>query len=143
MRKSLVALAGIAAVAGSVAALGAPLVASAGGSAATAKITFRNAPEKGWYTVKTTPPSKLRVTLVGYYSCDFSGAVCQGSDVIDTETLPLAATHRVSWGIASFWGQPAANDAGGLYPGHYKVIMTIPGTKVTQSTEYTLAVGAD
>jgi hypothetical protein len=55
--------------------------------------------------------------------------------------LPLAATHRVSWGIASFWGQPPANDQGSLYPGHYKVIMAVPGTKVSTSTEYTLAAG--
>jgi hypothetical protein len=141
MRTTVAALVGALAVIGGVLAATGPALA-AHGAAVKPKITFRS-DGKGWYIVTTTPPSPLKATLVGYYECDLSGTNCAGSDVIDVEVLPKAARHRVSWGIAKFWEQPDGDDSGGLYPGTYKVIMAIPGTKVSQSATYKINPGGD
>lgn len=141
MRRSLAALTATAAVAGS---LVAAAVAGAGGSAVTPKISFRLDPKKpGYYIVRVTPPSRLKVSLISYSMCNFAGQNCIDPEVIDTEWLPKAATHSVSWGKADFWEQPDGDAEGRLYPGTYGVVMAIPGTKVSTSTTYKLSPGAD
>lgn len=141
MRRSSSTLTGVTVAALAALAVAVPALATPSArSAVTPKLSFRS-DGKGWYTVTTTPPSRLRAALISSYGCDFSGQHCQGSDVLDVEYLPKAAKHRVSWGIASFWQQPAADSEGGLYPGRYKIILSIPGTRVSQSTEFTLSSG--
>ena len=140
MRPSAAGLTGAALVAAVAVAVAAPALAAGPAKPAAPKISFRS-DGRGWYTVTVTPPRPLRVTLVAYFGCDFTGQSCKGSDVLGVKVLPRAATQRVSWGMARYWDQPAANAAGGLYGGRYKIILAIPGTKVVQSTEYTLANG--
>lgn len=136
----IAAITGVAAVAGTLLA-----AATAGaGSSAAPKISFRmDAKKPGYYVVRTTPPSRLRVSLVAFAMCDLTGQHCSDPEVIDTEWLPKAATHSVSWGVADFWQQPDGDGEGGLYTGTYKVIMAIPGTSVSTSAQYKISPPGD
>ena len=142
-KHTIAALAGVAAVAGCLV-VAATAGAGARAGAAAPKISFRqDAKKPGFYVVTTSPPSRLRVSLVAFSMCDLTGAHCSNPEVIDTEWLPKAATHSVSWGVAEFWQQPDGDDEGGLYPGTYKVIMAIPGTKVSTSAQYKISPPGD
>lgn len=148
MRRSLAALSTTAVVVGSLVATaaagaapsGASARSAAGTAAVTPRISFRQDPKKpGYYVVTVTPASRLRTSLVSYSMCNFAGQNCVDPEVIDVEYLPKAARHSVSWGMADFWQQPDGDSKGQLYPGTYKVVMAIPGTKVSTETVYKIS----
>lgn len=142
MRKPVFVVAGVAAVLGTLLVLAAPSLGAPSFSTAAPKPRLSFASDgKGWYIVTVVPASRLKATLIGAYGCDLNGTNCQGADVIDSKVLPKAAKHRVSWGLARFWGQPAADAEGSLYPGNYKIVLSIPGTRVSKSTSYKLSGG--
>lgn len=108
----------------------------------TPRISFRQDPKKpGYYVVTVTPASRLVASLVSYSMCNFAGQNCVDPEVVDTEYLPKAARHSVSWGKADFWQQPDGDAQGMLYPGTYKVVMAIPGTKVSTETVFKISPG--
>ena len=141
MRRSVAAVAALAAAGASLVAVSAAGASSgaAGTKAAAPKISFRqDAKKPGFYVVTVTPASRLRATLYAWSGCDFSGTTCKDSIEIDSELLPKAATHSVSWGIAKWWSQPAADAEGGLPKGKYRIVLAVPGTKSKIETTFFL-----
>lgn len=144
MRRTLAALAGVAALGGAAVAATVAAAAPAAPAAPTPKISFRNDPKKpGYYLVTTTPASRLRVSLIAFALCDFTGQHCSDPEELDVRWLPKARVHSVAWGVASFWEQPVGTGEDGLYPGTYKLVMRIPGTKVETGTQFRVSPEAD
>ena len=138
MRGSLRGLALMAVAACMVGLGGGNAAAAAAGTApgaAAPTLSFRHDPKSpGWYIVTTRPASRLKVTLISFAICDFTGQNCAEPEEIDSRFQPKATTHRVAWNVAAFWDQPAGDDQGGFYPGTYRIVFAIPGTKVSTST---------
>lgn len=129
-------------------ALGAMLAAFAGGAAAARaaavpQVSFADDAEPGWYLVKTSTPAPVVVTLEVGADCNFIRGLCKSWTRFPAKRFAAGESARVTWLVASFWGQPR-NRAGKdeLRGGFYRMTFAVSGKPASAvQTSWRLAFG--